>query len=102
MEKKSTPFPSALCRKVFLLIIVLVQLAGLKNASAQAKRITGVVRDANGAGVPAVTVSIKGTTTATSTDSAGQYSLNVNGPAAVLVFSSVGYGSKEEIVGNRT
>ncbi|BDD01941.1 TonB-dependent receptor [Persicobacter psychrovividus] len=50
---------------------------------------------------PGVTVMIKGTTIGTITDFEGKYTLTVNDPTDVLVFSFVGYKTKEVVVGNQ-
>ncbi|MBU1822558.1 MAG: TonB-dependent receptor plug domain-containing protein, partial [Bacteroidetes bacterium] len=52
--------------------------------------------------LPGVSVLIKGLTRGTTTDAEGAFSLPVPGPNSVLVFSFVGYVSKEIPVGNRT
>ncbi len=66
----------------------------LQTAFAQNKTVTGSIRDAQGAGIPGVTVTLKGTNRATQTSSDGSYTIEApeNG---TLVFSAVGYGSKE-------
>ena len=69
--------------------------------------ITGKVTDETGAGLPGVTITIKGTQRGTVTDVNGQFSLTVadkarDGRPAVLVFSFVGYESQEVIVGDRS
>ncbi len=67
---------------------------------AQIKTITGKVTDAqNGEPLPGVTVVVKGTTVGTATNFDGDYSLNVE-TNQVLIFSFVGYTSKEVTVGN--
>ncbi|MCC5932365.1 MAG: TonB-dependent receptor [Cyclobacteriaceae bacterium] len=53
-------------------------------------------------GLPGVNVVIKGTTQGTVTDISGNYSIDVPGPNAILVFSSVGYIREEVVVGNRS
>ncbi|RZL08437.1 MAG: SusC/RagA family TonB-linked outer membrane protein, partial [Hymenobacter sp.] len=63
--------------------------------------ITGRVTDAKGEGLPGVTVLIKGTTTGTSTDVNGNFSLDAP-DNATLVISSVGYASQEVAVAGRT
>lgn len=61
---------------------------------AQTTTVTGTITDQNGAGIAGVTVTVRGTNTATQTDAQGRYSINA--PAdAVLVLSSVGYGTSE-------
>ena len=67
-------------------------------AHAQAP-VSGRVTDENGAAMPGVNVIVKNTTTGTTTDSDGVYTLNVGSNDAVLVFSFIGYATREVIVG---
>jgi len=64
------------------------------------KNVTGTVRDGSGA-VPGVSVSIKGSSVATSTDAMGQFAIEANN-SDVLVFSAIGYVKQEILVGNKT
>lgn len=65
------------------------------------KRITGVVKDANGEPVIGANIVVKGTTNGTITDMDGNFVLDV--PAdAVLHVSYIGYSDKEIPVGNQT
>jgi TonB-linked SusC/RagA family outer membrane protein len=61
--------------------------------------ITGTVRDSTGTALPGVSVVIKGTTKGTQSDANGHFSLSAN-PGDVLVFSYIGYTTKEVTVGN--
>ncbi len=63
--------------------------------------ITGKVTGDDGE-LPGVNVILKGTLQGTVTDLNGDYSIEVPGSEAVLVFSSVGFLSEEVLVGNRT
>ena len=65
-------------------------------------RVNGTVTNAaDKLPLAGVSVVVKGSTTGTSTDGSGNYSLSApNG--ATLVFSFIGYGSKEISVGNQT
>ncbi len=63
--------------------------------------VKGKVIDENGEGIPGVSIILQGTSRGTSTNNEGLYSLSVNGPKSVLVFSFVGYFSEKVIVGNR-
>ncbi|WP_026999905.1 SusC/RagA family TonB-linked outer membrane protein [Eisenibacter elegans] len=64
-------------------------------------RLSGVVTDDKGEGLPGVTITIKGTTQGTATDINGRYSLSV--PAnAILVFRAVGMESQEISVGGQS
>lgn len=65
-------------------------------------RITGKVTGPDGAPLPGVSVTIKGTRSGTLTNEAGNYSITVPNENAVLVFSYVGYDSQEVSVGNQT
>ncbi|MBU3821956.1 TonB-dependent receptor [Flavobacteriaceae bacterium XHP0103] len=66
---------------------------------AQQKTIIGKVVDENNLPLPGATILIKGTNTGTSTDFDGYYTIQVN-TNTVLVFSFIGYLSKEITVGN--
>lgn len=65
-------------------------------------RITGRVTDSLGKGIPSVTVMEKGTRNTTITGSTGDYSINVAGQQSVLVFSSVGFATREMPVGTQS
>jgi len=65
-----------------------------------AVEVSGKVTDENGSSFPGVNVLIKGTTTGTSTDANGRYSLSVPDENSILVFSAIGSDVKalEEVV----
>ncbi|WP_298488197.1 TonB-dependent receptor [uncultured Maribacter sp.] len=67
----------------------------------QGQTISGNVSDAEGP-LAGVTVMIKGTTSGTSTDFDGNYSISVDSNDTVLVFSYIGYATKEVVVGSNT
>jgi TonB-linked SusC/RagA family outer membrane protein len=68
---------------------------------AQTRSISGRVTDqANGQGLPGVTVLVKGTTTGTSTDGDGAFTLSVPSTATTLTFSFIGYKSVEQPIGS--
>ncbi|HBK71020.1 MAG TPA: signal protein [Flavobacteriaceae bacterium] len=73
--------------KIYLFLVVMLFTA---TAFAQSYEVTGVVTDNNKQPVPGATVVIKGTTTGTTTDFDGKYTLSVE-KGDVLVFTSVGY-----------
>ena len=68
---------------------------------AQGQVVSGSVKDSNGAGLPGVTVLIKGTNTGALSNQDGKYSIPATGNVS-LVFSYIGYGSQEIAVGNRS
>lgn len=64
--------------------------------------VTGKVTDSLGNPLIGVTVSLKGTQTGTITDANGNYSLTLESGNGALVFSYVGYTTKEIAVNGRT
>ncbi|WP_020603917.1 SusC/RagA family TonB-linked outer membrane protein [Spirosoma spitsbergense] len=66
-----------------------------------AQVVSGKVTDETGGGLPGVSVVLKGTTTGTTTDVYGQYKVSAS-PTNTLIFSFVGYGTREVLVGNQT
>jgi TonB-linked SusC/RagA family outer membrane protein len=64
-------------------------------------RVSGIVRDNKGVGLPGVSITIKGSSVGTVTDNTGAYSLEVPSRQTVLVFSYVGYAGISETIGNR-
>ncbi|RZL04971.1 MAG: SusC/RagA family TonB-linked outer membrane protein, partial [Pedobacter sp.] len=60
-----------------------------------AETIRGTVTDEKGDGIPGVSVTVKGTKTVTITNNNGAFTINVPDKAVTLVFSIVGYQSKE-------
>ncbi|MET4137810.1 SusC/RagA family TonB-linked outer membrane protein [Pedobacter sp. UYP1] len=71
-----------------------------KNGAAADIVVRGVVTDEKGGGIPGVSIKLKETTAAATTDVSGKYSIKVpdNG---VLVFSYLGYNTQEVPVNNR-
>jgi TonB-linked SusC/RagA family outer membrane protein len=95
-----------LCRKLLLLSpALLIGLQGGVGAtvstittaeySAFQSTIRGVVKDADGNPISGVTIKVKGGTVATSTDKEGGFEISVGSPTAILVFTYVGFDSKE-------
>ena len=64
--------------------------------------ITGTVTDSNGETLPGASVAIKGTAQGTVTNPDGVYSIMVHNRDAALIFSFVGFATKEIPVGNQT
>ncbi|RZK41670.1 MAG: SusC/RagA family TonB-linked outer membrane protein, partial [Hymenobacter sp.] len=67
---------------------------GSSDIASQAVPVTGRVVDAKGAGLPGVTVLVKGTTNGTSTGADGGFTIQAP-ENSVLVFSFVGYTKQE-------
>lgn len=90
----------AMKKQLYTLLLALLML-GL-HAQAQSVTVTGTVTDAtNGAPLPGVSVTEKGTKSGVATDQFGKYSLQVSGEQAILVFRFIGYQAKEVKVGKR-
>jgi TonB-linked SusC/RagA family outer membrane protein len=68
---------------------------------AQSKAITGTVIDENKMPLPGVSILIKGLTIGSFTDFDGLFSLTVPETGKTLVFSYLGYISKELVIGNK-
>ena len=88
-------------QKRLLIWILLCCWAGL-TAQAQTRLVTGTVSSAEEGPLPGVNVILKGTTTGTTTDSNGKFSISVLNDEAILTFSSIGFATDELKVGNRS
>ncbi len=66
----------------------------IQGVAGQDKNVAGIVTDETGSPLPGVNVVEKGTSNGTSTDFDGNYVINIS-ENATLVFSSLGYQSKE-------
>jgi TonB-linked SusC/RagA family outer membrane protein len=64
--------------------------------------VSGRVQDEGGRPMPGVNVIVKGSSSGTTTDVDGRYSISVQDGSAVLVFSFIGYASQEVQIGSRT
>lgn len=73
------------------------------NAQAQVRTISGQVLASDGTSLPGVTVVVKGTSQGASTDANGTYTLSsVPATATTLVYSFIGYSTKEVTIGTQT
>jgi len=92
--------PKRLLARAGALMLLLVVLA--QTIFAQGKTVTGKVTDSkDGSPVPNASVTIKGTNLGTTTDANGNFRIAVENNA-VLVITSVGFGSTEITVGTQT
>ncbi|MGV3640082.1 MAG: YfbK domain-containing protein [Adhaeribacter sp.] len=86
---------SAFLLALFSLLLVL-------GTSAQDRSLSGLVTDASdGSPLPGVTVVLKGSSTGTSTDARGQFTLAIPAGSQSLVFSFIGYQSQEVKITNQ-
>ena len=101
MKRKCTSLQNAFkqnCIKFFLLFSSFF-VASLCYSQV---KVTGLVTDAKGEPIEGVSVAVKGNSTGTSTDRTGHYFMTVPSSNSVLVFSNVGFISKEETVAGRS
>jgi len=86
--------------------LILIERTGvpssLPGSNHQQKSVSGKVTDNTGAGLPGVSVVVKGTTNGTITDSNGNYSINNLPTNALLQFSFVGMKSQDVAVAGKT
>lgn len=80
---------------ISLMLFMCISLASL----AQVRTVTGVVSDLEGGPLAGVTVQIKGTKTTASTSGTGSFTIQVPQGNQVLVFSYIGYETKEAAAG---
>jgi len=78
----------------FAFVFLLCLLSG-NQVSAQGTTLEGVVKDASGLTLPGVNVLEKGTKNGVSTDFDGKYKLKLSNPQATIVFSFIGFTTKE-------
>tara|TARA_R110002050_G_scaffold1281_3_gene9219 strand:- start:13877 stop:16930 length:3054 start_codon:yes stop_codon:yes gene_type:complete len=73
---------------------------GIFTVFGQKEVISGTVIDNSGQPIPGASVIVKGTTTGTSTDFDGKFTINAS-PANVLLISYIGYATREITVGSQ-
>src|SRR5204863_892548 len=65
-------------------------------------KISGKITDETDLPLPGVNIILKGTTNGTTSDSEGNFTIEVPDGDAVLVFSFIGYATQEVTVGSQT
>jgi Ca-activated chloride channel family protein len=86
-------------KSIWILATLLIMTFGF--APPQSRTITGsVTASEDGSAMPGVNVILKGTTNGTATDAQGKYSITVPSNGGKLVFSFVGYVTKEIKIGS--
>ena len=83
----------------FALVLVLAGPAAAQDQYAVEGTVTSA---ADGTALPGVNVVVKGTTIGTTTDGSGRYTLRAPAPTDTLVFSFVGYQTREVPIQERT
>lgn len=87
-------------RLIYYLLFILVPWAGYAQTGGAV--VSGTVTDAQNAALPGVSVIIKGTSLGTTTDTDGKFTLQIESPESILVFSFIGYSSEEVRAGDQT
>jgi TonB-linked SusC/RagA family outer membrane protein len=95
---KNQPFNYRVKDKV---IIISPKATNNTNIAVQ-QTISGTVTDDGGLPLPGVSVSLKGTTSGTTTDNLGNYALSTSSSTGTLVFSFLGFTTQEVSINNRT
>ncbi len=85
----------------FAITVFLLFISTIVNAQKNIP-ISGTVIDNNGVVMVGVNVVEKGTKNSTTTDLEGKFKISVVGSKSVIVFSSVGYDSFSQVVGEKT
>ncbi len=78
-----------------LLLLTLLVTIGMQTAMAQTRVVKGRVLDENGEPMPGASVIIKGTTSGTTTDMEGNYTIEVDAKQKTLVIKSMGVQDQE-------
>jgi TonB-dependent starch-binding outer membrane protein SusC len=85
----------------FVFFALTFLLAPAQLHSQNLKVIQGTVYDNNSKPIADASVTVKGANKGVSTNSKGKYSIRANN-SDILIFSSVGFATQEELIGNRT
>ncbi|HUX58984.1 MAG TPA: von Willebrand factor type A domain-containing protein [Bacteroidales bacterium] len=88
--------------KKSLSILAILILAAIMAAFTESRTITGKVTDSQGHLMPGVSVSVRGTSTKTTTDYSGSYKITADQQSRILVFSFIGYTTVQEKIGDRS
>jgi len=99
---KDRPITYTIVQKTIVLKPKVPESANVQIRYADPITIKGRVTDGHNAPLTAVTVKVKGTQTGTFTNDNGDFQISVPDKSAVLVFTYVGYTTKEVPVGDHT
>src|SRR5690606_24997544 len=91
----NTPFTYDLSGGIIVIRKKASSKASVPDKILQQRRITGKVTDMVGNPLPSVTIAVKNSQIASSTDSGGQFEIEIPTNATSLVFSLIGYLEKE-------
>ena len=97
MKFKIKPGYLPVCTKIGFAVLLFVFFSSVSSA----QNVTGKVSDEKGKPLPDITVSVKGTTTGTTTDAGGRFDIRA-AANAVLVFSAAEFQTQELSVAGKT
>ena len=104
LKEPGNSYKKLLLHCIFAAVLLICSIMNLSATSGyspdaeelQQLKVTGKVTDSQtGQAAPGVNIIIKGTTSGATTDAGGMYSIEVTDMNAVLIFSFIGYSSKE-------
>ncbi|MDH5599352.1 MAG: carboxypeptidase-like regulatory domain-containing protein, partial [Cyclobacteriaceae bacterium] len=88
-------------KRAWILLIIMVSATFSAWMPSEEFMVKGVVTDDSGNALPGVNVVLKGTTYGDVTDNSGNYAVKVKDENSILVFSFVGFVTREVRVGSR-
>src|SRR5687768_9993902 len=91
-----------LLQKMRYLLILYFMTLLVGESFAQSALIKGKITDENNGPLPGVTILLKGTNVGATSNTEGDYSLQVPTTSGVLVVSFIGYTTREIPIDNRT
>ncbi|RZL44961.1 MAG: SusC/RagA family TonB-linked outer membrane protein, partial [Pedobacter sp.] len=83
-------------------LLILLGILTCHSVSFAQTSIKGKVTDDTNVGIPGVSVMVKGSTTGASTSNDGTYSISVPTDATTLVFTSLGFATREVAIAGKT
>lgn len=103
MENNNSTNQNSPYKGLFLLLVVFASFGFVTNAKAQDITIKGTVMDNSGIPVPGASIIIKDNpTVGVQSDFDGNYTIEVPNSQTILVFSYMGFATKEVTVGSQT
>ena len=103
MKKQQSKNQNQSFRSLFLVLFMFVMFGFTSNSYSQSIKVNGTITDTKGTPFPGATVTIKSNQSiGVQSDFDGNYSIEVPNQQTVLVYSYLGFSTKEITVGNQT
>jgi TonB-linked SusC/RagA family outer membrane protein len=99
-DKIMTKYISMIKRTLVLALVLMGTIGGKLQAQQQAGTISGRVTDAFGKPLAGVAIIAENGRQGTATDAAGKYTITLTDESQYLVFSYLGYASKQQAIGS--